>query len=367
MKSSSEQSQQFYVDSVLSKKIHSLRFLLIVFIVLTHNVVIDKGINFENGTQNFPIPYYVSLIRDIVKTAISFTVSMFFLISSLLLFSKEISFVDNIKKKSQTILAPYFLWIILELLLLFILQNISFTKTYIVTYVLKNFSVWDWLGAFTGKSGIFAINGGLPLNGAFWFLRDLFILNVFFLVIKKIIDAFPAGTFIVLFMIWIGNINLYIFDATSLFFFAMGYYIVKYNIDHRKLDNIRMYDICIMFSLTICARLFLGNAKIPAVGYINVLVGILFFAKCSSYLIANEKLFQILLALEKQQFFVYAGQNFLITALIKLSPKIMPMSGAWMLAHYFGISILCVMLLVAIGMICRKLTPKIFAILTGGR
>jgi hypothetical protein len=43
--------------------------------------------------------------------------------------------------------------------------------------------------------------------------------------------------------------------------------------------------------------------------------------------------------------------------------KIMPMKGGWLLIHYFGICILCIIILTGIGMIFKKLLPKIFSAL----
>jgi hypothetical protein len=361
---SADSSQLYFIDSVLSKRIHSLRFLLIVFVVFIHNIVIERGINFADGTQTFFVPVYVLKIKEFVGAITCTAVPLFFIISSLLLYSTEIKFTDNFKKKCKTILLPYFLWITLEIIFRFVLQNFSFAKPYI-PIIITNFSVWDWLGAFTGKSGLFAADG-LPLNAPFWFLRDLFILNIFFLVIKKVIDTFPAGSFILFFILWIGEINIHIVGAGALFFFALGYYIVKYNIGYKNLDNIRIYDIGIMYAITIILRVFFSD-KIPAIHCINATIGILFLLKCSNYFIMNEKIYRILLGLEKQQFFVYAAHGAFLAILVKLSSKIMPMDGGWLLIHYFGICVLCIVLLTGIGILFQKLLPKMFSIMNGGR
>jgi hypothetical protein len=353
----------FYVDENLSKRIHSLRFILIAFVVFIHNGVIDEGINFAEGILTFAVPLYVSKIKEFIGTFTCIAVPLYFLISSVFLYSREISYKDNIKKKCGTIVLPYCLWAVLEILFLFTAQNISFSKPYFAKIIIKDFSLWDWLGAFTGKSGMFA---DLPLNYPLWFLRDLFILNIFFPVIKKIIDAFPAGAFTAFFIIWIGAINIYIVRSDALFFFAAGYYIVKYNIDYNHLDNIKIYDISIMYGIIIITLLFFGD-KIPVIGYINILIGILFLLKISKYLVKKEKVYQVLLILEKQQFFIYAAHGVFLAVLVKASSKIMPMKNGWLLIHYFGICILCIIILTGIGMILKKLFPKTFSILTGGR
>jgi hypothetical protein len=121
-----------------------------------------------------------------------------------------------------------------------------------------------------------------------------------------------------------------------------------------------------MYGISIMARLFIGD-RIPAVCRINIIIGILFFIKVSGYLIKKEEVYRILLKLEKQQFFIYAGHGVFLAAMVKGSSKIMPMKGGWLLIHYFGICILCIIILTGIGMIFKKLLPKIFSALTGGR
>jgi hypothetical protein len=323
------------------------------------------GINFADGTQTFAVPLYVSKIKEFIGTFTCTAVPLYFLISSVFLYSREINYKDTIKKKCGTIVLPYFLWTVLEIIFLAAAQNISFTKPYFANLIIKDFSLWDWLGAFTGKSGMFA-GEGTPLNFPLWFLRDLFILNIFFPVIKKIIDAFPAGAFIVFFMVWIGGITIYIVSPGALFFFAAGYYIVKYNIDYKHLDNIKIYDMGIMYGVSILMRLFFED-KIPIIGCLNILIGILFLIRCSGCFIKNQKAYQILSELEKQQFFIYAAHGVFLAVLVKGSSKIMPMNGGWLLVHYFGICIVCILLLTGIGMIFKKILPKTFSVLTGGR
>jgi peptidoglycan/LPS O-acetylase OafA/YrhL len=84
-------NQQPTVDSVLSKRIHSLRFLLIVFVVFIHNGVIDKGVNFSDGTQTFKIPLYVAKAKELAGTFTGIAVPLFFLISGFLLGRRHIT------------------------------------------------------------------------------------------------------------------------------------------------------------------------------------------------------------------------------------------------------------------------------------
>jgi hypothetical protein len=64
---------------------------------------------------------------------------------------------------------------------------------------------------------------------------------------------------------------------------------------------------------------------------------------------------------------VYALHGLLEAILVKLSVLIIPMKGGWLLIQYFGVSFITIILLVLLGMLLKKITPKMYAILTGGR
>jgi fucose 4-O-acetylase-like acetyltransferase len=354
------------IDENLSKRIHSLRFLLIVFVVFIHGGVIDTNVNFSDGIQTFDVPFYVSKIQEFTDAITCVAVPLFFLISGYLLYMKEPKFFENLKKKSRNILLPYVLWAILVILFLFTAQSFSFTKPYFASLVVRNFSPMDWIGAFIGHFGKFGEPSGHPLVFQFWFIRDLFILNLLFVIIKKTVDLCPGGTLALFFILWIGGINIYVVNTIALFFFTLGYYIVKYHINYKHLDNLKTLDMAVMYMTTIIISLFFKE-KITIISAVNTITGIIFFIKIS-YIFAQEiKTYKILAWLEKYGFWVYATHGIVIAAMIKISIKMMPMNGGWLLVNYFGVTLLCIIVTLGIGILFKKTFPKIFSILTGGR
>jgi fucose 4-O-acetylase-like acetyltransferase len=354
----------FLVEESLSKRIHSLRFLLIIFVVFIHNAVIDAGVNFLDGTQTFEAPLYVAKAKELAGTFTAIAVPLFFLMSGFLLYIKDPDYMENLKKKCRTILLPYILWAVLVVVFLFTAQSFNVTKPYFANLIVRNFSPMDWTGVFVGHLGKFS--KGYPLVYQFWFLRDLFVLNILFVIIKKIIDICPGASFVLFFILWISGINIYIVNTGALFFFALGYYIIKYNIDYKHLDNIKTMDMIIMYMITIIISLFFKE-KVIIISAINIIVGIIFFIKLSLQFIQVDTIYKLLAWFEKYAFWVYATHGIVIAAMIKISVKIMPMNGGWLLVHYFIVTLLCIFLLVVIGIGFRKIFPKIFSILTGGR
>jgi hypothetical protein len=105
----------------------------------------------------------------------------------------------------------------------------------------------------------------------------------------------------------------------------------------------------------------------PLTHKINIVIGSVLFIKLTYHFINNKKLYNLLAQLEKYAFFVYASLGIVLAAMQKLSAKIIPMRGGWLLLQYFGVNIVGIAILVMIGMIFRKILPKPYAILTGGR
>ena len=82
----------------------------------------------------------------------------------------------------------------------------------------------------------------------------------------------------------------------------------------------------------------------------------------------NEKAYSILSGLSAYSFWIYAAHAPFISAVVsKLSVQFFPMHGALILIQFFGTSLLCIVLLVCIGASIRKIYPKLFFLLTGGR
>jgi fucose 4-O-acetylase-like acetyltransferase len=334
-------------------------------VVFIHNTVIDRGVNFADGAQTFEIPLYVAKIKELAGTFTGVAVPLFFLISGFLLYAKEPDFLRNLNKKCRTILLPYVLWAFLVILFLFTAQSFSFTKPYFANLIVRNFSPLDWIGVFLGHFGKFAADG-YPLVYQFWFLRDLFVLNLLFVIIKKFVDRCPGGVFVLFFTLWIGGIKIYIVSSGALFFFTLGYYIVKYDVNYGHLDNIKTFDMLIMYITTITISLFFKE-RITIISQLNIIVGIMFFIKLSLGFIKGDKTYKILTWLEQYAFWVYATHGIVIAAMIKVSVKVMPMNGAWLLVHYFIVTLLCIFILICAGVAFRKLFPKVFSMLTGGR
>ena len=351
------------IDNELSNRIQSLRPLLIFLVILVHVNITE--INTTEGRVIYTIPIYIDIIRKIVSVIIATGVPLFFIISGYLLYAKEKEFLKVFKKKSRTILSPYILWHLLIILLFYTIQSFSLVKPYFVSNVIRDFALIDWIDAFVGK---FTENRKYqyPLIYQFWFLRDLFVLSLLFIGIKKLVDKFPFFTIILFFLLWLGDINLYVVSATSLLFFTLGYYAVKYSLNCKNIDAIRCCDIGVLYIVTIICDLFFAG-YIPIIHKINILLGIILLIKLSYFVIKKKSIYEKLLWMEGYVFFVYAIHGIILILIQKLSIKIIPVYGFWILIQYIGVAVIGTMLSLLMAVIVKNLFPNLYELLTGGR
>jgi hypothetical protein len=289
------------------------------------------------------------------------------LISAYLLYSKETELVPVLRNKCRTILLPYILWHIIIIGFYFIATILPFTKQFFTPE--KPISAWklvDWIKAFLGDYYDKDDFNNIPFVYQFWFLRDLFILNIFFVIIRKIVNGFPLGAFVIITVLWINNVKIYIVSPEALFFFTLGYYSIKYNLNEKNVDKIKMVDLLTIYVITIISEFLFGRTT-PILHKINIIIGCIFFLRLSWYFIKNIKIFKILVFLEKYQFMVYAVHGIIIPQLLKIYASIVPINGIFILVGYFFMMIFGILFSLIFGILFKKIFPRANRILTGGR
>jgi len=356
----------FAVNENLSKRINSLRFLLIVFVVIIHSSISAEY--FAQRNIETVIPVYLENVQKFLGIITAIAVPLFFLFSAYFLYFKEQKYIFIMKKKCRTILLPYFLWHILIIGFYIVVSTIPLTKIfYTPEKPILSWGFFDWMKAFFGDYSIKNNLINSPFVYQFWFLRDLFILNIFFIGIKKLVDKFPLGTFVLFFILWTNNIKIYFVSPEALIFFSLGYYIVKYNIGIENIDHIKIIDLSVIYGITIIMEYFLLNSM-SMLHKLNIIIGCIFFLKISQYFLDNIKLYQILTQLEKYQFIVYAIHGIIISQLIKIYVRIIPLKGAFIvLFSYFLMILFTVIISLIFGILFKNLLPKTYGIFIGGR
>ena len=193
MKTQILDKQSFQISEEDSKRITSLRFLLIVFVVFIHaNLTPDDALNYYH--YDFIQPKWIEVFKNFIcNTLGGAVVPLFFLFASYLQFSKNDSYPTLLKKRSKSLLLPYILWTVITVILYFIAQSIPQTAPYFQNPIntVRNWKGVDWIKIFTYHN----LNSGLktPLVYQFWFIRDLIILIILSPVLKFLCEKFAGG------------------------------------------------------------------------------------------------------------------------------------------------------------------------------
>ena len=200
---------EYVIDKKESDQIRILRIICALLVVFHH-----AG-SFLGTYTNYAI-YIPRLYNAIKEVLLDAAVPIFFIISAILLYKKEFNYNENLKKKCSTLLVPYFILNALWIILYYLLQkNPAIASFYSDETIIKNLGISELLYRF-------GITTSLPICQQLWFLRDLFILNIFAPIIKKIIDKFPYFIFFVIFL-WLffpPNIYIYIYIYIELSIFC---------------------------------------------------------------------------------------------------------------------------------------------------
>lgn len=191
------------LEEKISIKINILRTLMIVFVLFIHNTNTIVGVK-----EQLSIFYW---IQQINLYLFSPAVPILYFISAYLLFMKQRNYKDVMVRRVKQVLIPFILWptIVLLLYLIFNYKGIRY------------YSIFDYVDVYLG-----VLNRKGMLLPHFWFLRDLFILTLFYpLMRRKYFDFI----FFVLSLIWLFSGKSFILGYNSLFYFILGYFAAKHN------------------------------------------------------------------------------------------------------------------------------------------
>lgn len=346
-----------------SNRLSVLKVWLSIMVVFIHSY--SEEINFTSETVALEVPRWLQLFKYLVSQEISrCAVPAFFCISAILLFKKNFDWKSNIIKKCKTLMLPYFLLNTFWIIFFCIVQNIPILKGYFSNpgNIVADWGWKSWIDKFLGVTGY-------PICYPLWFVRDLFVLNVLAYVIKKVIDLFPKFVFGIVVLLWIFNVNLHIFcmSTQSLCFFAMGYYIVKYDVRLSDIDKIKCSHISIMYSCFLLIELLIKDCSAGMfIHNINIMLGIVFWFRCATVL-KGKKIRQLIHFVSRYSFGIYLFHEMNLTILKKICCKILPQTVVIQLLEYVGIPLLIVFCCIVLCFLMEKWIPSLYSILTGGR
>ena len=348
-----------------SKRITSLRFLLLLFVMVKHNAIV-KDIFFQN--LPFSEPKIVTFIKEFFANGLGeLAVPVFFIFSAFLLASSSDSYITKLKKRFHSIFLPYTIWTVMYFGAWLVLKKLSILSGTVNPCM--DWHEWtfrDYVMRFLGYFHMMRF----PFVGSFWFLRDLMVLVIFSPVLMVSTKKLPVITIITIFLAYFFNVLPPLLMRQSLFYFEIGLIFAIYKIDFFALsDKVCWPDLLIAF---IIGFIFVFEANCKACETIQdslpfflfLFSGIILLLKSSKLISENEKSFAIAQKLAPFTFFVYAIHTPILKEFVK---KMTLMSGLPAFLQFLTACILDIGLSLLIAVIFRKYFPIVFAFLSGGK
>ena len=322
------------------------------------------------------------------KTITLSATSCFFLISGFLFFYRTDNINNNIikgkiKKRFYTLVLPYVLWNGLGIVALIgakaLSGNISNGDINIVQ-LLKCF--WcnnQWATDHTNILG-WRVSMTGPVDLPLWYLRDLIVVTLFSPFIYRLVNNYSRGRFFIAFIGLLFIINIWIqlpgFSAQAFFFWSIGAYLAINKLpiyaSFKTPSNIAVLFIVITL-LSIVTWLKFNNEYIVLSDIFHrILTIILVFAfiALSHRMSVKEQTCKGWSILLSSTFFVYAVHDFPVfnpIIAVRSITNYLPTNEVIEVLNYLATPFIVYALSVLIYAFIKKLTPKLTAILSGGR
>lgn len=320
-------------------------FLSALKVIATILVVYVHGDNIFIYTDFKELPRFRNVLSVINATA----VPIFYLTSGYLLFSKPFDYKTNIIKKCRSLLLPFFIW-----------NTVWFlfeTALFLYSPSLSDITDWSFQGILISYFGI-PMSSATPIYAPLWFVRDLFILNVFSFVIKGAFDRINRNVILLAILIlWFMPIN--ICARQSICFFCLGGLFNFYKTKPSLPKPIVFTVVCGVLGVMIpflstyepvirCAVLFC---------IVSIMTGVLVFTNLQHYL---AKLIPF-------SFAIYVMHGKLLSLVLILLVKLLPQTSFTIMLEYYFIPILIIGICVLISMLLSRICPSVYALSVGSR
>lgn len=354
--------EKHFLTQEESKRLQIMKVFLTMMVIFIHSYS-EEIVNSNIGTQQFPNwLYWTEYI--ISKIFCNWAVPTFFVISAILLYSKEFVWKENMKKKTKSLLLPYMIFNLFWIFFYFVAQSVSITRPYFsnTSNIISTWGINNYFEAFLGSKGT-------PFLYPLWFVRDLYVLNIASKGLKKIIDICPKIIILLLAIITIFGLDIPFFflSRTALIYFSLGYYLVKYKV---KLSSLRFntYILTVIYMVTIVFDCITVQLVVhPIAGFVSVITGMIWGWNITDKIMNSPQISGKLLKISRYCFLIYLLHEMNLSILRKLMVKILPVELYSYLVIYFILPIVIFTLCVICCIFMEKKLPKIYRILNGGR
>ena len=353
-----------------SQRIQILKLWFSIMVIFIHSY--SEGVNLIGGNIAYDVPVWLEWTKYMISQSVSrCAIPAFFFLSAILLYRKDFTWSDNIKKKIKTLFIPYVILNTFWICFYFTAQHIGPVSIYFSNPD-NIISEWNWIDFINAYLGFIPKIDALsyyPILYPLWFMRDLMFLNIVALQLKKIIDMFPRFIFALLIVMLLFNIQFHIFclSQSSLVYFCFGYYFVKLGFHLSDTDKLNpMITFCLYIIIVLLDCLTRNMPWHYLMRTISIIMGIIFFYRFTTNIV-DSAFKKRALWLSGFSFSIYLFHEMSLTITKKLLAKLLPTGPVFQVLLYFGIPVIIFIYCIVLSNILNKCVPKLYCILVGGR
>ena len=339
----------------ISKAITALRFPICVLVVFIHSTmdVRFSGLTLVDNREDY------ELIRYYISTGLcSSAVPLFFFISGYLYFRggnegfSVNQYISKTRNRVKSLLVPYLLWNTLFLVAFYVAESLlsgmtSGNHKAIAEYTLRDFLMAYW-----------NLGEGFPIDGPLWFVRDLMVLSIFAPLVYWLVKNRVLGLVVVIAALSLGPQDAY---------WLLGVYCALYNVDFVKWGKKFFPFTLPLWLILIVVYLGVESEMGTIVKQIYVLLGVCSISGMVSYFYRNRSLGVSMSFLQATSFFLFAFHQPILLLMCKLWCRYTPPIDSFLIAGYFLMPIMIILIAIGIFMLMKRFTPKLLSVLNGGR
>lgn len=339
------------MTSYLSKKLTVISFGLMVMVVVLHAHLLGYA---TDG---------LAFVQKVVTGEVTrVAVPLFFTISGFLFFRNytrpgKAFFMKKIRKRFRSLFVPYVLF-----------SFLGFAFTFCTALCFPNFVSGANRNIIDCDFSMICFSLFLQPVGTYqlWFIRDLFILVLLSPCVYLVLRGIRCVSVIVLFCLWVGNVQAFI-HIESIFFFTLGAYIALHrkNWVNVRCSSLVMGTTLLALWLVVCVVLTLF--KLTSVWFsLNVILGMLavwFFYDTTIGTRSPTSVSPIL----SYSFFLYLVHEPLLTVIKKALLSMCGTSASVLTFIYLFSPLSTIVICLAVGAFLKKGCPRVYFFLTGSR
>ena len=300
-------------------------------------------------------PAYLEIFRAVVGSITGCAVPAFFFMSAMFLYRKPFSWRENMRRKIRSLLIPYLVINTLCIIIIFASQVTFGVNPYVSNMmgVISDWGFMQWVDAYTG------IFTGFPRFSVLWFMRDLFVLNIFAGIFVYITDRFPRIMLCVLVLLML----FYQGILSAVCFWGFGCLVARRQISLDVVDKLNSWVICALYFALIAANVIFPETLL--ISRLCILVGGIFWYKFATRF-CDLSVKKYLLWLSGFSFNIYIFHRTLMGASGRIF-ALFPTTPLFQLMQYICVPFIVVVYCVMISVFLKKYFPRFYGVITGDR